>query len=452
MNPSPYSPYLDPDLNGFDPARRSAALARLAGDLPPARQTDPAQRTANMHAHSFFSYNALGISPSALAVLGRSQGIDLMGIVDFDVIDGVDEFLDACEFLGIRGGASMETRVFVPEFADREINSPGEPGVLYHMGAGFVSSRVPPTAAPLLADLAEGSRQRNLALVDRCNAFLSPVAIDYAADVLPLTPSGNATERHIVAAYLAAAETQTDDAARFWQKRLGVDVGQWDAAQAKPYGTANLIRAKLMKQGGAAYVQPGPDTFPAVETVNALFQACGALPCLTWLDGTSPGEQAMPELAELMMAKGAVTFNIIPDRNWRIADPETKRVKVSNLHGVVDLATRHGLPILAGTEMNSPGQPLVDDFTVPELAPVRQAFLDGAHFLHGHTLLGRHAGLGYGSAWAAAHLPERFARNAFYTQAGRLLSPGPAGAAMLRALASSGAAGMTSDEILARLG
>jgi hypothetical protein len=57
-----------------------------------------------------------------------------MGIVDFDVLDGVDEFLDACELVGVRGSAGIETRVFLPEFATREINSPGEPGVYLPYG------------------------------------------------------------------------------------------------------------------------------------------------------------------------------------------------------------------------------------------------------------------------------------------------------------------------------
>jgi len=52
----------------------------------------------------------------------------LIGIVDFDVLDGVDEFLAACEVAGVRGSAGVETRVFIPEFATHEINSPGEPG------------------------------------------------------------------------------------------------------------------------------------------------------------------------------------------------------------------------------------------------------------------------------------------------------------------------------------
>ncbi|MBE0690647.1 MAG: hypothetical protein IH587_11060, partial [Anaerolineae bacterium] len=72
------------------------------------------------------------------------------------------------------------------------------------------------------------------------------------------------------------------------------------------------------------------------------------------------------------------------------------------------------------------GQKLVDDFDAPELAPVREAFLDGAHFVYGHTLMQRRAGLGYQSAWAAAHLPARGERNAFYTQIGRTVAPGKA--------------------------
>ena len=50
--------------------------------------------------------------------------------------------------------------------------------------------------------------------------------------------------------------------------------------------------------------------------------------------------------------------------------------------------------------MNAPGKKLVDDFDAPELAPVRQAFLDGAHFIYGHTVMQRAVGLGYQSEWA----------------------------------------------------
>jgi hypothetical protein len=37
-------------------------------------------------------------------------------------------------------------------------------------------------------------------MISRLNVFLDPVMVDYDRDVLPLTPSGNATERHLLVA------------------------------------------------------------------------------------------------------------------------------------------------------------------------------------------------------------------------------------------------------------
>ena len=44
------------------------------------------------------------------------------------------------------------------------------------------------------AVLRERARQRNLDIIQRVNAYLDPVCIDYERDVLPLTPAGTATE------------------------------------------------------------------------------------------------------------------------------------------------------------------------------------------------------------------------------------------------------------------
>ena len=429
---------LEERLNDFDPAVRAQALAELnalarRGDVP----LQPEANVANMHAHTFFSFNAYGHSPTSLAWLARRQGFRLMGIVDFDVLDGVDEFLHACEQISVRGSAGMETRVFLPEFATREINSPGEPGVFYHMGIGFASSQVPDRVAGILADMRRRARYRNQGLVDRVNAYLDAVQIDYERDVLPLTPSGNAIERHIVVAYVQAAERLLPDPAAFWAARLNVEIDEVGDALHRMEDQPrfkDLIRSRLMKRGGVGYIQPGHDTFPAIEEVNELIVACGALPCATWLDGLSAGEQAIEELLDLLIGKGIVALNIIPDRNWNVADPELRRRKVQNLYCVVELARELALPINVGTEMNSYGQKLVDDFHAPALAPVRQAFLDGAHFIYGHTVLQRALGLGYGSAWAQSHLPSRPERNDFYTRVGYRVLPGEAGMERLKSL------------------
>jgi hypothetical protein len=44
-----------------------------------------------LHAHTFFSYNAYGYSPSHFAFLARIRGLAVAGIVDFDMLDGMEE-------------------------------------------------------------------------------------------------------------------------------------------------------------------------------------------------------------------------------------------------------------------------------------------------------------------------------------------------------------------------
>jgi len=231
-----------------------------------------------------------------------------------------------------------------------------------------------------------------------------------------------------------AAERILPDPVGFWAAKLDVPPDQVAQLVGDAPRFQNLIRSKLMKQGGVGYVRPGPDAFPAVEEFHSLIVACGALPCAAWLDGTSAGEQAIEELLDLLIRQGVVALNVVPDRNWNVADPETRRVKVQNLYDVVRLAQELALPLNVGTEMNSFGQRLVDDFDAPELAPVRQPFIDGAYFIYGHTVLQRALGLGYQSEWARSCLPSRRERNDFYTRVGYLVPPGRAKLACLKQL------------------
>ncbi len=440
---------LESNLNDFDPAVRAQALRTLASRVQKGTATvAPEVGVANMHCHTFFSFNAFGHSPTSLAWLGRKHGYKLMGIVDFDVLDGVDEFLDACDLVGLRGSAGIETRVFIPEYATQEINSPGEPGVCYQMGIGFTSGQVPEAFAPTLADLGQRATQRNQDIIARVNDFLEPATVDYEQDVLPLTPAGHPTERHMVVAYIRAAQRSVPDATAFWAGKLGMAAGDMAPLMNDSPALQNLVRARLMKRGGVGYVQPESGMFPSLETIHQLIVGCGALPCGAWLDGTSEAEQAAEEWMAFLVGKGIVAMNIIPDRNWNIADPKVRRLKIQNLYRIVELAQELDLPLNVGTEMNSFGQKLVDGFAEPELAPVRQAFLDGAHFVYGHTVLQRALGLGYQSEWAQAHLPSRRERNTFYLRVGYRVPPGMRGIFRLRQLAPVA----SPDEILANCG
>ena len=285
----------------------------------------------------------------------------------------------------------------------------------------------------------------------RVNAYLDPVKVDYAADVLPLTPNGNATERHIVVAYISMAERVFPNEERrilFWSDRLDLSHEKVESLLHDEPAFQGVVRSRLMKRGGVGYVQPGHDSFPPVDKLHELILACDALPCAAWLDGTTSGEQRMDELLALLVDKGAVVLNIVPDRNWDLADPDVRALKVQKLYDVVDLARAFDLPLNIGTEMNSYGQKLIDNFDAEALEPIRQDFIDGAYFVYGHTAMQRLLGMGFQSEWAKQMLPARAERNAFYTKAGRALPPGEASAQKVAMVTP----GDSPDSILKQLG
>jgi hypothetical protein len=101
---------------------------------------------------------------------------------------------------------------------------------------------------------------------------------------------------------------------------------------------------------------------------------------------------------------------------------------------LVSLADEFHLPLNIGTEMNAYGLKLVDDFSAPELQPVKDAFLAGAYFIYGHTLMNRYAGMGYMSEWAQRHLPTRTMRNEFFSMVAKLIEPGLAAKSKLASI------------------
>jgi len=414
---------LEQRLDGFDARERNQALLALwqkvqAGDI-----VLPKTVTAvNLHCHTFFSYNTYGYSPNKFAWLARKAGLAVAGVVDFDVLDALQEFHEACALLGLKGCAGLETRVYVPEFAERVINSPGEPGISYHMGVGFPSADLHGKERDFLMRLRATARQRNQELMGRVNRHLAPVMLDYEQDVLVLTPSGNVTERHICLAYARKAVEilgESDALAKFWTEKLGIDAEKLGLPEGRDL--LNTIRAKTMKRGGVGYVQPGKGSFPLMADTNRFIIAAGGIPVHTWLDGTSDGEQAIEELLDVAMSTGAAAINVIPDRNYTPGAPD---VKLRNLYAVVEVAERRDLPVVMGTEMNSPGQKFVDDFGSAELKPLAPVFLKGAYIAYAHAVLQRRCGLGYVGEWAKKNFASVRQKNEFFKEVGERLAPG----------------------------
>jgi hypothetical protein len=417
--------FLESELSNFSQTIRQNSFDQLLRYSRDGLVSCQAENNAfNLHCHTFFSFNAYGHSPTSLVWLALKLGWKFLGIVDFDTLDGVDELFYAGEKACLRTMAGIETRVFIPQFSDREINSPGEPGIAYHMGLGFISSHVPQTVAEILKDLRVRAQTRNESIIQKLNAYLDDIHVDFYRDVVPLSPSGTPTERHIVIAYLKKAAALKINEVDFWSKKLFLPPEKIQLIINDPPQMQNQVRSSLIKRGGPGYVQPTQETFPSVSDFHRLIITSGAIPTYAWLDGTSQGEKDIAELLDYLIQEGIGAVNIIPDRNWNIHDPELRKLKVENLNHFIQQANKLDLPINVGTEMNSFGNKIVDDFSVPELFHHYQTFLDGAYFIYGHSRLSQIAGLGYQSEWSKVHLPTRKQKNHFFATAGELIPPG----------------------------
>ena len=415
---------LEAQLDSFSSSVRLEALEELI-ELAKSGEVEFAQSdgSSNVHFHTFYSYNAEGYSPSKIAWLAKKAGLNAAGMVDFDVLDGLEEFYAAASLLGLKDCGGMETRVFVPEFSDKEINSPGEPGVAYHVGVGFPTADVPDECNDFKQNLIKTVRKRNEGLIGRVNEYLSSVVLDYEQDVLPLTPAGNATERHICLAYARKARgcfCNDEELGAFWSEKLGCDLDELQLPEG--LGLLNMIRAKTMKRGGVGYVEPDAGSFPTMAEMNSFILAAGGIPTLAWLDGTSEGEKEIEKLLGIAMASGVAAVNIVPDRNYTAGLGE-KDQKCKNLYEFVKVAEKLDLPIIVGTEMNSPGQKFVDDFSSAELSPLKDTFLKGAYIVYAHLAMQRQCRKGYLSEWAKGNFETISAKNEFFSELGKKLGP-----------------------------
>ena len=413
---------LEQQLDSFDHEQRQNALRSLLEKKRTGLITfPPPAEIVNLHCHTFFSFNCCGYSPTKFAYLAKKSALAFAGIVDFDVLEGLDEFLNASSLLQLKASVGIESRVFVPEFADKVMTSPGEPGITYHMGVGFTSMEIPDTAKKFLQSLKSIAQKRNKALMQRVSTYLDPVQLDYDTDVIPLTPAANPTERHICLAFAKKARyifTDYGQLADYWTKKLTTEINPDDLPHSVKL--LNTIRAKTMKKGGVGYVKPDAGQFPKMADMNQFVLRSGAIPTLTWLDGTSDGEQQIEELLTVAIKTGVAAVNIVPDRNFM---PGVKNQKLKNLYHFVKLAEQMNLPVIVGTEMNSPGQKFVDDFHSDELKPLLPAFLNGARIVYAHSVLRKHCKLGYLSDWAKKYFSSTAEKNQFYQTIGSQLQP-----------------------------
>jgi len=371
----------------------------------------------NLHIHTNESFSVFN-SPTEAVWEGYMAGLEVLGINDHYTIGGHREFQEACRILGLRAVFNLEAMTMSEEAKNNgeRYNDPKNPGRAYLCGKGVVHDlKSGSPSEKLLMDIRVAFRRRCEEMTEKMNTLLKEVDLSIGLsfdDVLRLTPRGNVTERHIAQAVTELVNRMFPEPENR-RKFLTRLVGSFDEKELLSEDLfQDLIRDKLLKAGGSAYVEEPPEAFPDIHKIVQLFRDYGAIPTYPVLGNPiTERERDLDSLFDELERYGIFAVEVIPKRNTR-----------KRLQGILRVAKKHGFPVFSGTEHNTKThEPLLDKFSKdPRFQPI---FRQGAYLILGHQFLSTYAQKGYVDSAGELAIKDRKMGVSFFSFAGRLAWP-----------------------------
>lgn len=323
----------------------------------------------NNHIHTTYSFSPY--SPTAAVWFAREAGLCTCGLMDHDSIAGAEEFLEAAKIAGIAATIGMEVRVSMlnTPFADKKLNNPDQPGVLYMALHGVPHTR----AAELnqfMAPYREKRNARNRRMVDAINGMMGKygITIDFDADVLPLSNyarGGSVTERHLSSALAYRMLDVVGSGKKliaFIENELKLPISEkakgYLTDDANPYQMYDLlgwIKSQLISK----FYVPATDELPDVREMLEISDKIGAISAAAYLgdvgDSVTGDKRAqkfeddfLDELIEYYASIGFRAVTYMPSRNTK-----------AQLTRVRGLCEKFNLFQISGEDINSPRQSFV---------------------------------------------------------------------------------------------
>jgi hypothetical protein len=390
-----YQAINNPRISGAE--RLSALKAEAAKKPGPVKTTGE----INNHIHTIYSFSPY--TPSMAALKAWDAGLEGAGSVDHDSIAAAEEMLSACASLGIGACVGFEVRVSITQgpdgpspFAQRKINNPDSPGLLYMTVQGIPRPRLASVRKFLMPIRAERVL-RTQAMTEAANTLLKETGfeeIDFVQDVLDTSQyagGGAITERHLLAAVAGRILRRYGKGPLLVQglnTALGVVPGPRIRTLLEDpenphylYDLLGVLKSALLPR---IFIQPsGKECIPA-QTVVDFARAIGAIPAYAYLGdvgesptGDKPAERfedsCLEALFETLARIGYQGITYMPPRNT----PE-------QLQRVRALCAAWGFMEISGVDINSSRQ----SFTCPEIgSPPFRYLVDTAWALIAHERL-----------------------------------------------------------------
>ena len=353
-------------LNKLNAPTAQQRLANLKEILKTTQFPPAVPQYINNHIHTTYSFSPY--SPTAAVYAARMEGLCTAGIIDHDSISGAREFLEAAKLVDMPVTIGMECRVSMEgtRLEGRRTNNPDQVGVSY-----MTIQSVPHDKIDVLTEFFRPYRtarhERNRKMTAKINALLPDIALDYDADVLPLSltaEEGGVTERHLMYALAIKLTKLVGKGPAMVEKlaQMGLSLSEKQTAQMLDteypfyeYDLLGILKSAFVPK---IFID-ATDECPKLPDMVRLCKEVDAYLCYAYLgdvgDSVTGDKKAqkfeddyLDDVFECLKEEGVKAVTYMPTRNTP--------AQLQRLRGLCD---SYGMFQISGEDINSPRQSFV---------------------------------------------------------------------------------------------
>ena len=353
-------------LNKLNAPTKEKRLANLAEVLKTTTFPPMVSQYINNHIHTTYSFSPY--SPTAAVYAARMEGLCTAGIIDHDSISGAEEFLEAAKLVEMPVTIGMEARVSMAgtRLDGRRTNNPDQVGVSYMTIQGVPHDKIN-VLTEFFRPYQAARHERNRKMIEKINALLPGIALDYDKDVLPLSmaaENGGVTERHLMYALAIKLVQQVGKGQAMVEKlaSMGVSLSAKQEGQMMDteypfyeYDLLGILKSAFVPQ---IFID-ATDECPKLPDMVKLCNEIDAFLCYAYLgdvgDSVTGDKKAqkfeddyLEDVFECLKEEGVKSVTYMPTRNTP--------AQLERLRGLCD---QYGMFQISGEDINSPRQSFI---------------------------------------------------------------------------------------------
>ncbi len=367
-------------------------------------------QNVNNHIHTPYSFSAFENMEQAFK-MAKDEDITVLGINDFYVTDGYNEFYNLAVKNNIFPLFNIEFIGLLKKEQEQgiRINDPSNPGRTYFSGKGLDHPVHLDTKYKMTLDILKMESQKQVVLmIEKLNDHMKKIKSDlhftydeiknnYAKDLV--------RERHLAKALRIAINDK-----KYPQIKLQDFLKQLYGGKESKVNHENSsafegeLRSNLLKAGGVAFVPEDDRAFLEIPEIIEIIIHAGGIPTYPVLLDNAAGEitefeKDYDKLYKRLTGLGVYSIELIPNRN-----------KLDTLEDFVSFFHDKGFIVTFGTEHNAPELfPLT--ITTRGNTPLSSSLLkigyEGACVVAAHEYLRAHEKDGYLDKKGKARIKER---------------------------------------------